>query len=377
LRARGKGALHRVLLKLHLYVGLFLGLPVLVLAVTGCLLIFQGAVDGWLNPHLVNVTPQARRLPLQELVERVRAAYPKDTPPLEIRVQNGPAQAATSFLRRGSSFIVVHIDQYTGAIKGDRVNVATPLASISRLHTGRVASRAGQAAVGIFTVIALVNVSSGLYLWWPRKILSVKWRANWRRVNFDLHNVFGVFSSVILLFVMLAGVMITWEAPIEAFLVRWLDGKEIERPPKLESTVVEGGRRLTLDEAVEVADRALPGTYTVGINILPPGKGVYQVMKRFPEDKTGAGRSRVLVDQYSGKVLRVVNSRELPLGTRIMNFSEPVHTGIVLGWPTVVLTFLATAALAGQVISGFLIWWKPRRRTAEEEQDAVPRQAIA
>jgi len=377
LSARGRGALQRVLLKLHLYIGLFIGVPILMLAVTGCLLVFQGAVDGWFNPHLVKVTQQASRLPLQDLADRVRAAYPNDTPPLEIRIQNGPAQAATSFFRRGTSFMVVYIDQYTGAVKGDRVNVATPLTSISRLHTGRVAGQAGQAAVGIFTIVALAGVLSGLYLWWPRKILGVKWRANWRRVNFDLHNVFGILSSIVLLFVLLAGVSITWHAPIEAFLLRWLDGEQIERPPKLESTVVEGGRRLTLDEAVRVADEALPGTYTVGVNILPPGKGVYTVLKRFPEDKTGAGRSRVFVDQYSGKVLRVVNSRELPLGTRIMNFSEPVHTGIVLGWPTVVLTFLATAALAGQVVSGLLIWWKPRRRAVEEDEEPLAREAVA
>jgi uncharacterized iron-regulated membrane protein len=60
-------------------------------------------------------------------------------------------------------------------------------------------------------------------------------------------------------------------------------------------------------------------------------------------------------------VLQVVNSRTLPVGTRIMNFTEPVHVGIVLGGPTIVLAFLATAALAGQAVTGFLMWWKPRR----------------
>jgi uncharacterized iron-regulated membrane protein len=359
----------------HLYIGLVLGLPILLLAITGCLLVFDSAVDGWLNPDLVKVTPQERRLPFQELADRVRAAYPDDAPPGEIRVQHGPGHPATAGFRRGDAYIVVYIDQYTGAIKGDRVNLAAPMIPVGRLHTGRVAGQVGQTVVGVLTAITLFAVGSGLYLWWPRKIFGVKWSANWRRVNFDLHNVFGLFSSVVLLFVLLTGVMITWDGPIEAFLVRWLDGKEIEQPPKLESTVVEGARRLTLDEAVAVADAALPGTYTVGVNVLAPGKGVYQVLKRFPEDKTGAGRSRVFVDQYSGKVLRVVNSRELPLGTRIMNFSEPIHTGIVLGWPTVVLAFLATAALAGQVVTGFLIWWKPRR--LGDEARAVEREAVA
>lgn len=368
---RVRGALHRVLLKLHLYIGVALGLPLLILAVTGCVLVFEHAIDARLNPHLFKVTPQASRLPLHDLVERVRAAYPNDTPPLEIRVQDGPYHPATSFFRRGADFIVVYIDQYTGTINGHRVNTAAPLIPIGRLHTGRFAGTAGRVAAGILTLAALVGVISGLYLWWPRKIWRVTWTANWRRVNFDLHSVFGILSSVVLSFVLLSGVMITWDQPIEAFLVRWLDGKEIEPPPRFESTLVEGARRLTVDEAVAIADEALPGTYTVGVNVLPPGKGVYQVLKRFPEDKTGAGRSRVFVDQYSGKVLRVVNSRELPLGTQIMNFGETVHVGSVFGTPTIVLAFLATAALAGQVVTGFLIWWRPRRQALRRGKAAA------
>lgn len=372
---RGRGALHSILLKLHLYIALFVGVPILILAVTGCILTFERRIDHALNAHLLVVDPQPTRLPLQQLVDTVKAKY-SDGTPLEIRLSSEPGRSAVVFVRRAGAFLVVFVDQYKGTIKGDRINLAAPLIPISRLHTGRVAGQAGQAAVGIFTLIAFVGVLSGLYLWWPRKIFKVKWSANWRRVNFDLHNVFGLFASVVLLFTLLTGVMITWHAPIEAFLVRWLDGKQLEQPPKLESAVVEGGRRLTLDEAVAIADQAQPDTSMIGVNVIPAGKAVYQVLKHFPEDRTGAGRSRVFVDQYSGKVLRVVSSRELPLGTQIMNFTEPVHTGIVLGWPTVVVAFLATATLAAQVISGLLIWWKPRRRAAEEE-DAVPREAVA
>ena len=371
--AARRSAFHRVLLKLHLWVGLALGVPILVLAVTGCLLSFEGAVDGWLNPGLLKVTPQPAQLGFQELTDRLRAAYPTDNL-IDVRVQNGPDHAASTYFRRGDEFIVVYIDQYTGAIKGERKTLSAPMIPVSRLHTGRVAGKTGQIVVGVLTMITLFAVVSGLYLWLPRKIFGVKWGAGWRRANFDLHNVFGLFSSLVLILVLVTGIMIAWEAPIEAFLVRWLDGKEVQRPPRVESTVVEGGRRLTMDEAVAIADRALPGTYTVGVNVLAPGKGAYNVMKRFPEDKTGAGRSRVLVDQYSGAVLRVVNSRELPRGTQIMNFTETIHTGVIAGWPTVALVFLATVALVGQVVTGFLIWWKPRRVIGRDElavQDAA------
>jgi uncharacterized iron-regulated membrane protein len=297
---------------------------------------------------------------LQSLADTVRATYPQDTA-LEIRIPDDPSRAGTAFLRRGRAFIVVFVDYYTGAIKGERVNVSVPMMFISRLHTGRVAGAAGQAVAGVLTLLTLLSVVGGIYLWWPRKIFTLKRGSNWRRTNFDLHNVLGLFSSLVLLFTLLTGIMITWEGPIERFLVRWIDGTEVQRSPRLESTPVEGARALTLDEAVAVSEAALPGTTFVGVNIPSGPKAAYAVGRRFAEDRTGAGRSRVVVDQFSGKVLQVVNSRTLPVGTRIMNFTEPVHVGIVLGGPTIVLAFLATAALAGQAVTGFLIWWKPRR----------------
>jgi uncharacterized iron-regulated membrane protein len=357
-------------LVVHRYAGLILGLPILILAVTGCLLVFQESLDRSLNAHLLVVTPQDQRVSLQSLADRVRATYPKDTV-LEIRMPRDPGRAGTAFLRRDKAFVVAFLDPFTGEIKGARGNVSLPMALINRLHTGRVAGPLGQTAVGVITAVTLLGVVSGLYLWWPRKILTVKRGTNWRRTNFDLHSVLGIFSSLVLLFTLLTGVMLAWKQPIERFLVRWIDGQEVQKPLRPESTPLEGGRTLTLDEVVAISAEALPGTAFIGINIPPDAKAAYSVMRHFPEDKTGAGRSRVVVDQFSGRVLAVVSSRTQPMGTRLMNFADPTHVGIVLGSPTVILAFLATAALAGQAVTGFLIWWKPRRAQRAGTEEAA------
>jgi hypothetical protein len=48
----------------------------------------------------------------------------------------------------------------------------------------------------------------------------------------------------------------------------------------------------------------------------------------------------VVVDQFSGKVLDVVNSRMLPAGHADRELRRPDHVGTVLGSPTVILAFL-------------------------------------
>lgn len=370
-RANRESLLHRFLLFTHRWAGILLGVPILILALTGAALVFEEWVDVTLNPQLRVVTPQATRATLHDMANTVRAAYPEATL-FEIRDNADPARATNAYLRTANGFLVVFLDQYQGTIKGHRGNLNTPMMFIHRLHTGRTFGPWGQIAAGVCTLVALFGVLGGLYLWWPRKTWTVKAGVGWRRQNFDLHSVLGIFSSLVLVFTLASGAIITWDAEVEHFLVRWLDGLEQPpRPARLESTPIPGGTRLTLDEAVAIAERTLPGTQMVGINVPANDKVTYGVGRRFPEDKTGGGRSAVTIDQFSGEVLRVINSRELPIGTKIMNYNETTHVGAVLGWPTIVLTFLATVALAGQVVTGFLIWWKPKRRKTGSSAAAV------
>ena len=91
-------------------------------------------------------------------------------------------------------------------------------------------------------------------------------------------------------------------------------------------------------------------------------KAVYRILMKFPEDRTPAGRSRVYVDQFSGAVLLVENTRTAPLGTRILNLKRSAHTGDIFGALTRALYFIVGLGIAVQAITGPLIWWNSRRR---------------
>jgi uncharacterized iron-regulated membrane protein len=76
-------------------------------------------------------------------------------------------------------------------------------------------------------------------------------------------------------------------------------------------------------------------------------------------------------------VLLRTSTREAELGTAINNLKRSAHTGDIFGWPTQALYFVASLAIAGQVVTGFLIWWKPRKaalapRPAPARAEAEP-----
>lgn len=360
--------MRNLLLRLHRWAGLLLGAVVFVVAVTGSALVFEHDIDAALNRDVMRVGRRGERtVTLVAAVRAVAAAYPDDPPtslrPLPIGIFP-EGRSLEVGLRSGE---IAYVDPYSGEVLGKRDTRQSFARFLHLLHTRLVAGEAGVKFVGAVTLVTLLMALSGLYLWWPRKVLALTATASWRRTNLDLHHVLGFYSSLLMVVMCATGVIIAFEELTEPLLKR-LDGRP--EPPPVESTPIAGGTPLSVDEAVRIAHAALPGARTAAINLPPPGKAVYRALMKFPEDRTPAGRSRVLVDQWSGAVLQVQSTREARLGTAISNLKRSAHTGDIWGWPTQALYFLASLAIAGQVVTGFLVWWRPgrlaaRRRAAE------------
>ena len=166
-------------------------------------------------------------------------------------------------------------------------------------------------------------------------------------------------------FIAFTAVLIAFEGTMDPLVLK-LNGPAAQPvdPATLQSAPAPGAAPITPDAAVAIAEQTLPGVFVSSVNVPATPKAVYRLLARFPEDRTPAGRSRVYLDQFSGKVLRVENTRTAPLGTRILNLKRSAHTGDILGAPTQGLYFIVSFGVGLQVITGVIIWWNARKRTA-------------
>ena len=344
----------KTLLWLHRWAGLITGIAIFVIAVTGCLLTFENDIDRRLNSELMLVTPGPSTVPLKDAVAAVRAAYPDD-PPQSISLPQGPTHSLLLALKSGK---MATVDPYSGRVLGARDRFDGFARDIHLLHTRFMAGKTGEHLVGAFTVFTLLMALTGVVLWWPRKIFGVKNSRSWRRVNFDLHNILGLYSAAVLVVTCASGIIIAYEDVTDP-LVRKLNSKPAPRPAQVSSTPIAGADPIGPDEAVRLAKEAMPGVSVSNVNLPAPGRAVYRLSVKYPEDRTPAGRSRLALDQYNGAVLDVVSTRNQELGTQILNLKRSLHTGDVFGAPSQAIVFLASLMLAGQVVTGFLIWWKP------------------
>ena len=328
------------------------------MTISGALLVWEDDIDRALHSEVSYVTPGDRVLPPSELVARAKAAYPAAKLG-SITFWETPRQSLQISARSNAEAMSIYVNQYTGQVLGARAasERETSLARrIHLLHTRLFAGQIGEWAVGTVTALTLFMAVTGLVLWWPRKIFGVSMRASGRRINFDLHNVFGLYASAVFLFIALTGMMIAFEGITDPMIAS-LNATPVPEMAK-ESTMVSGATPMSVDALVQAAHDALPGAFLRGIGIPSGGKGVVMALMKYPEDHTPGGRSRVVLDQYSGKTLTVLNTRTAPFGTKILNLKRSAHTGDIFGWTSRVFYFLTCVGLAGQIITGFFIWWK-------------------
>jgi uncharacterized iron-regulated membrane protein len=346
------------LLAFHRWAGVLSAAFLVIVAVSGAVLVFEFEIDRVLNPAISYVTPGGRLQAVESLIERVETERPGERV-ISVRL---PGNEGLSYELALRSRLLAYVDPYSGRLLGVRDREDSFARFVHLLHTRFVMGRAGELFVGWLTVLTLLMSATGLVLWWPRRILSMCRRESWRRTNFDLHNVLGFWASLVIVVISLTGVIIAFE-PVADPLIARLD------PPGLDVSSLRSGpgsgrTRISVDEALRIARASLPGAFAAVSNVPQSPADIYRVLMKFPEDRTPAGRSRVYIDQYSGAVLHIQNTRTAPAGTRILNLKRSAHTGDIYGAPTRAVFFIGSLALAGQVVTGVLIWWRPRRRVA-------------
>jgi uncharacterized iron-regulated membrane protein len=360
--------MRKFLFTLHLYAALFAGVFILILGLTGSIMAFEQEIDRLLHWKLSYVTPQARVLSLVEIGTAVSKLFPAERI-VGYGVSTSPGLSYQVGLERHWAYV----NQYTGEVLGSGSGpdwVTTLLRSVHQFHLRLlIRSRAdpGKKIMSWSGGVILFLLFSGLYLWWPLKRVTIQWSGSSRRTWFDMHNVVGIFSLVFLLILAITGVMIGFERHTTPLLFK-LTGSQPAQEPDIQLSPPPGATPITPDRALEIARAALPGAAPFEINA-PAQKEPYEIRLRFPEDRTPGGRSGVLIDPYTGKVLFSQGSRTAPTGARLVIANRAIHTGDIFGIPSKMLMSLVSLMLVVQVVSGILMWWKKKNRGTPSPAD--------
>jgi uncharacterized iron-regulated membrane protein len=243
--------LRRATFQIHLWIGLAIGLYIVVLSVTGSVLVYRNELDRVLStPHAV-FNETARAMPAEELREIAARAYPGWTVtnvaegrttrrPVGGRGGNRPPDPTASVtLERGEERKDRLFDPYSGTDLGDSTTEGQLfILWLVRLHDELLLDRPdGPWWNGFLSLVFTLLVLTGAVVWWPgmgrwRRSMTIKWRSGWRRVNWDLHSALGFWLLAFMLMWGVSGWYLGMPEPLTNFVERISDPEGVygERP---------------------------------------------------------------------------------------------------------------------------------------------------
>ena len=351
--------LKAALLKVHLWVGMAAALFLFALGLSGALLTFEDIVDPALNASAWYVKPRGTPLTLRRITQTIRQAFPQSAIEELVLPQNRDDTAKFIVLHPNGREVGIGVNPYTGEIVGRSSDQQfRPMLAIRELHTHLlIRRRSGHMIVTIAAFCLLSLAVTGIVLWWPRKVLTLRWGPG-PRVVLDFHQMLGLWSSVCVLLFALTGIAIGLEDRVD----RWaLAMSHMQRAPlPMAKPPATGVPPLSPDELLAKAQSIAPGARPIVLDFGDSRNDPVLVIMKFPEDHLG--RTHVILDRYTGDIFRFDNTRDMPIALKYARlWNQEIHTGEIFGWPTRILACIFSLAVAALAVTGPWIWWNRKR----------------
>ena len=357
--------------QIHLWSGLIIGLWAVVIGLSGSALVFKGEIEDALEPELFLVAPASGYASLEAVVEKVEGLFPEHSV-LNLRGMDQPDRSwVARIVQRDEEggFVNqhhVHFNPYTGEILGSYARKSGFFGFMEDVHFHLLAGSVGLTVNGVLAAAMLAMCGTGVVIWWPgpkswKRALSVKLRAGWKRINYDLHSAGGFLTAAFLAAISFTGIYFAFPIPMIAGFALATGGnvdevKAFFSPPK--STVVEGATAYSLDALFERRASLLPEDAVLGNLGLPQEPDApYTLFGLRKGNPLFRGLSGAFLDRYSGEPLAQFDSREQAPGIQAVLMFAPLHFGQWGGLWSKALWFIVGFMPGALFLTGFLMWW--------------------
>jgi len=334
-------------LKVHRWIGLGVGLFLLVQGLTGTALVFRDEIERVIHPGLV-VAERGARLPVQSLVDAFHAAHPGADLTRAEFPDHADQAVQLRWTMKGARGVTA-IDPFDARIVGDGPANSWPMEWIFNVHENLHAGPIGQTLIGVEGFALLFMALSGLFYWWPgtrrlRQGFRVKLDGStdlrWR----TLHRAVGAGVALLLIVSATTGVMMVWKDALRGALAT-ITRTEPRPAPKVAKASYGDTplRQLRFTSGGRVV-----AVYLTGARTIRPD-----------------GTSQVFYNAYDGSELGHYVAGTLPASNEFVDWIYTVHTGLWLGLLTRIILVLTGLTLVGMAASGLWLWYaRTARRRA-------------
>ncbi|MFC6101181.1 PepSY-associated TM helix domain-containing protein [Olivibacter domesticus] len=368
---------------LHLWIGLFSGIIVFVVCLTGGIWVWRYEVWHFTERYQQVAPQKASFLVPSRLIART-GQYLSEKSGKAVNAQSityGKVNRAAylSFKLGKDGGALVYVNPYTGEKLKDKREPSPSEKFFIFIRAGHrffwLPQKIGSPIVGAACILFLITLITGFIWWYPskwnkkarEKSFKIKWGAKWKRLNIDLHNVLGFYSLLVVMALTISGVVFTFEWFEKAVYstLTWKQQPAATAETPLSDTLTVGLPKLNHPEDMIFHK----------INSLYPN-GFARLFIGFPERPAdtyetyvGFGDGTLIYNmdfryfdqgslkELSGTTERTKPYKNLSLGEKIFRMNFDIHTGQIIGLPSKILAFFACIIGAGLPVTGFIIWY--------------------
>ncbi|KAA0991002.1 PepSY-associated TM helix domain-containing protein [Dyadobacter aurulentus] len=358
-----KKAFKKIASQLHLWLGIISGLVVFIVALTGCILVFEDELEPVLYPefHIVEANAGERILPLDHLESIIKYKFPKNA---INRITIEPERDRTIVFnlkeKENKDGISAAIDPYTGCITGVRNEHEAFFTVVLHLHRYLCLEETGKVITGISCVMFLVIMITGLILWWPnrknrKQRFRIKWDAKFKRLNWDLHAVFGFYVLPFVFIIAATGLVWSYKW-VNNLIYLTFDGKPQvirEAPANVSVSGIQNG---LLEKALTETNNILPNPGRILFTM--PKSDSLSITVSKADDHAAVSNivSFLYFDKNSGNLISKRLYDNETRGMKVRRLVYPIHTGNIFGWPTKIIAFIVALIAASLPVTGVVIW---------------------
>ncbi|WP_029008020.1 PepSY-associated TM helix domain-containing protein [Azospirillum halopraeferens] len=379
--SRSQRTWYRVLQQFHLWCGIILCVPLVVLGITGSILVFEHELEDLFTGGPARpATAAGAAQPLSALVAAVEAGAPDGFAVSLLQLPAEPGDPVTARLAQGGR---PGPGGRTALVDPVTLDVAwsDPAPGLMRriflLHANLlVPDRSGREAVGWLGVAMLGLGLSGLVLWWPRPgrvaaAFTVARGARGVRLHREVHGAVGIWSLVVFIVVTFSGVYLAFPQTVGAVF----PGRDLRAAAAaVRVEPLPGAQRLTPEAATAIATASVPDGTVQSVGLPARPDQPYRIGIALPGHEHGAPLVSVFVDPWRGRAVEVLDPRTYSVGETIAAWQRPLHAGQGLGWVWKILVFLSGALPPLFAVTGVAMWLLKRRaRRATAAQRARAR----
>ncbi|MDO4224335.1 MAG: PepSY-associated TM helix domain-containing protein [Bergeyella zoohelcum] len=388
-KRKNEGAIKYISYLLHLWLGLLSSLIVFVVCLTGAIYAFKTQIIELYNKDKVYITyVENQTIQTPDELRTSLKKQNKDLVSIYIPEQGNRSWIVGYKNDKGeskSTYYNPYTKQELGVGNDDLSQFFSVVLSI---HRNLLMGDVGRQIVGAGVLIFVFLLVSGFVLWLPKKWkylkqnLTIKLGSKFQRLNYDFHNVAGFYAMLMLGFIAITGLYITYPWVKNALIVSLggeslsnikndTDGKKDDAFATLmgdmlnrqkEKTEIEPEKEVSLNHLLQTTQTHFPNSGSLTLELPNDENPRYTIRKINSDNRLGA----LLPDELTFDKKGELKTKELfldkPLNKQFTSLAKPLHTGEIMGLPSIILYFIVSFIGCLLPITGFLIWWHRLRK---------------